>query len=526
MSIFSKIEKTVVPGNGFDLTHDRKLSGKIGRLIPTCVMDLIPGDKFTIDTAAMVRFAPLVAPVMHQVAVYFHYFFVPNRLVWPNWEDFITGGENGLNASVWPNFTINVGANISTGNLNDYMGIPTKIGGITVNNRVVSAIPWAAYQKIYNEYYRDQNLIIAIPDTLIDGDNTVNAAAMQTLRKRAWQHDYFTSALPFTQKGPAVTIPIAGNAPIVYDLLNTQFQEVRDGTLPHAPIISSALGSVTAGIPSLTQITGNSPRQLDISGTHFADLSGATQSTINDLRRAFKLQEWLEKNARGGSRYIESISVHFGVQSSDRRLQRPEFIGGYRAPIKISEVLQTSALLTGTGIPTTTPQGTMTGHAVGIGGSGKISYQAEEHGYIMGIMSVMPRSAYQQGIPKHLLRNDRFDYYWPEFAHIGEQPIEEQEIFQREGENGTRLFGYTPRYAEYKYIPSTVHGDFRTTLDFWHMGRIFATPPALNQNFIECNFEEVDRIFAVTDGSDNLWCHILNEVKAYRKMPIFGTPKF
>lgn len=513
MSIFSKIEKTKVKSNIFDLSHDRKFSGKMGKLIPTLVMDLVPGDQVTLNSSLFMRFAPLVAPVMHQVSAYVHYFFVPNRLVFPQWEDFITGGEDGKDSTTWPYFSLAVEES-ATGSIWDYMGLPEWSSDHIVE---VSAIPFAAYNLIYNEYYRDQNLVERLDVDLDPGQN--DTALYGTLQNRAWHHDYFTSALPWTQKGAAVTLPLGSTAPIVYDDFPNNNQIVRQPSTSD-PIPDAVLGSSNDSFAYLYDTDSDGVVNIDLNNSHYADLSAATAATINDLRRAFKLQEWLEKNARGGSRYIESIAVHFGVQSADRRIQRPEFIGGFRAPVKISEVLQNAPATE----EVTTPQGNMAGHAVSVGGSERFSYFAEEHGYIIGIMSVMPKTAYQQGIPKHFLRRDKFDYYWPEFANIGEQPIEKQELYV-DSSDPTGTFGYTPRYAEYKYMNSSVHGDFRTTLDFWHMGRKFSSEPALNQDFIEMDYTEVDRIFAVEDDSDHLWCHVLNDVKARRKMPFFGTPK-
>jgi len=211
--------------------------------------------------------------------------------------------------------------------------------------------------------------------------------------------------------------------------------------------------------------------------------------------------------------------AHFGVRSSDARLQRPEFLGGSATPITISEVLQTSA-----NSSQPSPQGNMAGHGVSVGSSNYVTYRCEEHGYIIGIMSVMPKTAYQQGIPKHFTKFDKFDYYWPSFANIGEQPIYNKELYYDNASTDDEVFGYTPRYAEYKYIPSTVHGEFRSSLDFWHMGRIFASKPSLNQDFIECDADEVDRVFAVSEGQEHLYVYLHNEVKATRLMPYFGTP--
>ena len=521
MSIFIKIEKTHVKSNTFDLSHDRKFSTGMGRLTPVFLTDLVPGDKITVKSSAMVRFAPLVAPVMHLINVYVHYFFVPNRLLWPNWEKFITGGEDGLDNTVWPYFSKDK-FDINNADLHDYLGMPI----LSVDEQQFSAMPAMAYWRIWYDYYRDQNLQQADDEILNDGSNNARWFKLKNLKLRAWQHDYFTSALPFTQKGPAAMVPIAGQAPVIAkpfgDIENNQTaRKYVDGTVQTGADLGTATG---VGIDGHIQDTTSGNRvYIDLEESHYADLTAATAgATIDTLRRAFKLQEWLEKNARGGSRYIESIAVHFGVQSSDQRLQRPKFLGGFKAPIKVSEVVQTAP-------PTEdaqgdTPLATMSGHAIGMGGGQHISHYAEEHGYIMGIMSVMPKTAYFQGIPKHFLRKDRFDYYWPEFAHIGEQAIENKELYAQHSDPDG-VFGYTPRYAEYKFINSSVHGDMRGSLDFWHLGRRFASEPALNEDFITVGNDEVKRIFAV-DDNQHLWCHILNDVKANRKMPVFGTPSF
>ena len=534
MSIFSKVAMPRPPSNTFDLSNDRKFSGRIGELMPISVMECVPGDKFSIKSTNLTRFAPLITPIMHKASVYCHFFFVPTRILWPNWEEFITAGESGLagpGGTPDVNFPVITGVGGATGPTNsslaDYLGLPS--GSATVPkpmvNTAVSAVPFAAYNKIYNDYYRDENLITTkLIDECNDGEQTVNTQGQflnTAIQKRAWQHDYYTSALPFTQRGPEATIPLGGTAPLRYvDAAppgqDYQFMRspVSQGgqTIPNMTqnLQSSSSGSMWNGVQDIN---------LDITATHDVDLSGATASSINELRRAFRLQEWLERNARGGARYIEIIMAHFGVMSSDARLQRPEFLGGSSTPITISEVLQTSD-----NSSELSPQGNMAGHGVSVGQSDYVSYKCEEHGYIMGIMSVMPMTAYQQGIPKHWSKFDKFDYYWPSFANIGEQPITNQELFHTDQiTSDAETFGYTPRYAEYKYIPSTVHGEFRDSLNFWHMGRIFTNAPALNADFIECDYEEVKRVFAAPD-QEHLYVYLHNEVKATRLMPYFGTP--
>ncbi len=528
MSIFNEILINKPKSNTFNLSHDRKMSMQMGTLTPTLVMDVLPGDKIKLNSTQMLRFAPMIAPVMHRIDVFTHFFFVPNRLTWSNWEDFITGGEDGLDNSVFPYIKCD-SETTQPGSLTDYLGIPILPGAPgTVFQSEVSALPFAAYSLIFNEYYRDQNLIAKRPYELVDGfQGDAQSKLLQNLQNRAWQHDYFTSALPWTQKGPEATIPIAGAAPIMNDTSGTSYKlpQLIDESLPRTVVANQAISStgdgyMTAGNPGTTNYG-----TLDLSDSHYADLSNATSSSINDLRQAFRLQEFLEKNARGGSRYIEVIKSHFGVTSSDARLQRPEYLGGGKSPVTISEVLQTSE----SGVASTdpTPQGNMAGHGINVGGSNNFSYYAQEHGYIIGIMSVMPKTAYFQGIPKHFKKFDKFDYYFPSFAHLGEQPITTEEIYAQSTIKDESVFGYTPRYAEYKHMLSSVHGEFRTTLEFWHMARKFDSQPYLNEEFINC--DPTERIFAVqgteTDPVEQIYAHIFHDLKATRLMPYFGTPK-
>jgi len=505
-NLFNSIKLTKPKSNSFDLSHDVKLSTQMGQLTPILTLECVPGDKFNLGCESLVRFAPLIAPVMHRMDVTMHYFFVPNRLVWSNWEKFITDANSGLVSPYI--FSANFEAQYqnptqagTAGKTADYLGLPTPPNGSF--NTQVSAIPFAAYQCIYNEYYRDQNLQAPINYKLSDGSNDGSFDRVRelcNLRNRSWEHDYFTASLPFAQKGQAVDIPLGsidGNVEVFYD---------------------NASGTTLNGTPASINVQGQPA--ADITNDRlYAKTDGVDiePTTINDLRRAYRLQEWLEKNARGGTRYIESILSHFGVRSSDARLQRPEYITGVKTPVVISEVLNT------TGEDGGLPQGNMAGHALSISSGKSGSYYCEEHGYIIGIMSVMPKTAYQQGIPRTFLKNDTLDYYFPSFANIGEQAVEKQELFAYTV-NKNDTFGYVPRYAEYKYMPSRVAGEFRTTLDYWHLGRIFATEPNLNSTFIECTPEQTTRIFAVEDGTDPLYCHVYNKIQAVRPMPKFGTP--
>jgi len=496
----------------FDLSHDVKLSLDMGNLVPILALECIPGDKHTISCESLLRFAPLVSPVMHRYDVTMHYFFVPNRILWPNWEKFITNTKDE-DTNLLPAFpTLAIMADNTTqeiGSLADYLGIPYNLLDDNTANHAINALPFAAYQCIYNEYYRDQNLIKEIDYKLVDGDNS-GKSDLWTLRRRAWEHDYFTACLPFAQKGEAVQIPLGD---ITFDDQNpnpSTYVRAMDGQ-----VIAGGQNNLVSRIDGKTGITGAVPQSVIIDNSANLEVS---PTSINDLRRAFRLQEWLEKAARGGSRYIEWIKTMFGVTSSDKRLQRPEYITGTKSPVVISEVLNT----TGTN---ELPQGNMSGHAVSVTSGQYGSYYCEEHGYIIGIMSVLPKPAYMQGLDRHWLKtDDPTQYFFSSFANIGEQEVYNKEILAyTDQQNNT--FGYIPRYAEYRYMPNRVCGNFRTDLNFWHQARIFSEVPALNEQFVQCLPDK--RIFAVTlDNVNSLYAQVYNKITSVRPLPKYGTPTF
>lgn len=509
-NIFNTIAINKPRGNWFDLTHDVKLSLNMGELVPIFVMDCVPGDKVKISAENVMRLAPMIAPLMHRVNVFCHYWFVPNRILWSKWEQFITGdypnSSEGTSSDITSPFVM-FGDGSAYSRLANYMGVPLNAGNggnpDQTQDTALSALPFAAYQKIYDDVYRDQNMItqlIAPGDYAVtSGDNSANWAMLGQLRGRAWEHDYFTACLPFAQKGANVSIPLTGSDVPVYSN-----QAAGGANINTTPASTVSLGFVPSENPAIN------PNEL------YADTSQMTgTATMNDLRRAEALQKWLEANARGGTRYQEHIKHMFGVFSSDKRLQRPEYITGSVSPIVISEVLNT----TGT---TDLPQGNMSGHGLGVTSGYQGSYFCEEHGWIIGILSVMPKTCYQQGIPRMFSRETPLDYAWTQFANIGEQEVLVKEVYGFTGDSDD-TFGYLPRYSEYKYMPSRVCGDFQTSLNFWHMGRIFDNQPSLNEAFITS--DPTQRIFAVEDETNKLWAHHLNKVQAYRLLPKYGTPR-
>lgn len=553
-NIFNSIRLKRPKRNVFNLSYENKLTLNMGELVPIMNMPVVPGDKFRVNTEMLVRLAPLVAPMMHRVNVYTHYFFVPNRLVWNEWEDFITKGIDGTDAPVLPFFSLD-GSDMSNtarrglysdGSLWDYLGLPSvnKVGtvvnpvqspnGVNLsNNFKVSCIPFRAYQLIYNEYYRDQNLTDPVDISLASGVMSGDAVtALLTLRRRAWEKDYFTSALPWLQRGPDVTVPVGGAfGDVTVDPAagNQRFVD-KNGNV-FLPATTEGTGMIQMGesghTPSVVGqlFTGDNQGQFASQSRVWFDPNGTLKVngdeagiSIQDLRTSNALQRWFERNARGGSRYIEQILAHFGVRSSDARLQRPQFLGGGKMPIAVSEVLQTSST------DDTSPQANMAGHGISAGVNNGFQHYFEEHGYVIGLMSILPRTGYQQGVPRDFTKFDNMDFYFPEFAHLSEQEIKNQELYVSDDpvyNEGT--FGYTPRYAEYKYKDSEAHGDFRGNLSFWHLNRIFNDKPNLNTTFVECN--PSNRVFATSDTQDDkFWIQIYQDIKALRLMPKYGTP--
>lgn len=497
----------------FSLSHYKLLSMNQGDLVPIGLTEVLPGDSIQHATSALVRVSPLAAPVMHPVHARIHHWFVPHRLVWEDWEDFITGGPQGTSTPSFPTIAMpaSTGADISS--LADYLGVPTGVADLEV-----SALPFRGYALIFNEWYRDQDLVTALTIDLTSGtDTTTNT----TLQQCAWEKDYFTSSRPWTQKGPTVSLPLGTEAPVLgigklsatYASGSTTVYE-SDGTQSAynpAALINPASANEEFYVES-----------QDISGTRYpnirADLTNASAATVNELRLAMALQRYEEARARYGSRYTEYLR-YLGVRSSDARLQRPEYLGGGKQTIQFSEVLQTAPVFDSASEELLGDVGDLKGHGIAAMRSNRYRRFFEEHGYIFSFMSVKPRTVYAQGLPRTWNRRTKEDFWQKELQHIGQQEVLNKELYaQHSTPNGT--FGYQDRYDEYRRMESSIAGEFRGTLDYWHMARIFGSEPALNADFVKAN--PTDRVYAST-STDQLYVMASHSIQARRLLAQTGT---
>lgn len=452
----------------FSLSNTKLLSCDLGELVPCGLTEILPGDSIQQATNCLVRFAPLLAPVMHTTRISLSHWFVPHRLVWENWEDFITGGPDGNDDSEFPTIVTPASTGFAVGSLADYLGVPTGVA-----DQPVSALPFRGYALIWNEWYRDQDLQSKLTIDLTAGVDTTTSVALQNA---AWEKDYFTTARPWEQKGPAITIPIGDTAPITgFGVRTTAAASTNQSAItPQASTDWTTQPTWFADLAVRAQSIGgpNGSNRPQV----FADLSNASAVTVNLLREALALQRYEEARARFGSRYVEYLR-YLGVRSSDARLQRPEFLGGGTYPVQFSEVLQTAE--------GTDPVGELRGHGIGAARSNRFRRYFEEHGYLFSFLTVKPKTIYASGLWRTWNRRTKEDFFQKELQHIGQQAVLNKEVrLAHATPDGT--FGYTDRYAEYRTAESSIAGEFRTTLDHWHFARQFSSDPALNETFIKC----------------------------------------
>lgn len=557
---FSQIPNSPIQRSVFDRSHDYKTTLDSGYLIPFFVDEVLPGDTFKLRVNAFVRMNTLIAPFMDNVFMDTFFFFVPTRLVWDNWQRFCGEQKNPGDSTDFLIPSLSGTNTFTNGSIYDYFGLPT---GVPINpaNTPINSLPFRAYNLIYNEWFRDENLIDSIPVPTGDGPDAISN---YTLRKRAKRHDYFTSALPWPQKGPSVDVGLTGNAPVVgfgngnaWELrspigstvtwsLNTPTSGSNLG-IKYTPLQGNENGQPLLALPSaangnklgfqnqsqegvyspLTSLSGNGSLtftnfNLYPSGGNsvYADLSDVSAITINDLRQAFQIQKFYEKWARGGSRYTETLRVMFNVISPDARLQRPEYLGGTHSRVNVVPTAQTSST------DSVSPQSNLS--AFGVLGDSAHGFNKSfvEHGYVIGLVCLRADITYQQGLNRMWSRRQLFDFYWPTLAHLGEQVVYNKEIYTQGTADDNGVFGYQERYAEYRYKPSMITGKLRSTdsqtLDVWHLAQKFDTLPKLNQDFIEEN-PPINRVIAV-QNEPQFFADFWFDLKTSRPMPVYSVP--
>lgn len=512
---FSQIPRAEIQRSSFNRSHGYKTTFDSGYLVPFYVDEVLPGDTFNLKCTLFARLATPIVPFMDNMFMETFFFFVPNRLLWDNWQKFNGEQENPGDSTDFLIPTIKNTGSFAVGSIADYFGIPTG-----VNNLEVNALPFRAYNLIYNEWFRDENLQDSLPVEKGDGPDDV---ASYNLVRRGKRHDYFTSALPWPQKGPGVEIPLGTSAPIV-GISNGSLTNLLTTTATNLGSYSLSEGANTYAFGSVGQASVGKASLSNIlvgdSSSVYADLTTATAYTINSLRQAFQVQRLYERDARGGTRYTEILRAHFGVISPDARLQRPEYLGGSSSPININPVQQTSAT---TDI---TPQGNLAAFGLTSSKIHGFTKSFVEHGYIIGLVNVRADLTYQQGLQRLWSRQTRFDFYWPALAHLGEQAVLNKEIYAQGTAADDEVFGYQERYAEYRYYPSLITGKFRSTyaqpLDMWHLSQKFDSLPTLSAQFIEDN-PPVSRVIAVQDEPQFLLDTYFS-LNCVRPMPVYSVP--
>jgi hypothetical protein len=513
MSVFQSVQGLRPGRSVFDLSYEKKFTCDMGELIPVMHDNVVPGDVFDIGYEHMVRAQPLAAPIMHPVYITGHYFFIPWRALctymekeWGDstfdFERFATGDEDGDDAQTVPTWDTGGGANDGEGTLWDYFGYPLEADND--NARPVSFKHWS-YTWVWNEFYRDFNI-----DTATDPEDTVS------ILKARWEKDYFTSCLPWQQRGtsPAITGTLSGTLDVTGD--GTNAPHFTDGTEIDSPKFTSGQGIMywnDGNAASTGEAYWSDPNlQVDISaGT-------VTSTDIESLRLSSAIQRFMELSARTGARYTEHLNAFFGVAPRDDRLQRPEYIGGFKDWLVVSEVIQTAA--TDTNTSSQTPQGTMVGHAISVSGGHICKYRVQEYGHILALFCIRPKTLYHQGIDRQDLFSTRYELYNPMFAGLAEQEVLTRELYC-DGANELTVFGYQGKYDEYRYRPSRVCGDFHADYDQWHMCRQFGAQPQLNSSFLECSPRDDWKASSAEDG---FLVSFGNRIRAIRPMPFRANP--
>lgn len=574
--IFTTVPIDRVKKSRFDLSHEVKTTTQMGKLTPILCKEVVPGDNVRLSTQGFIRTAPLVAPVYHRIDSYIHHFFVPIRIITAGfqqdniWEKFITGGKNGTDTTVLPYITMDDLFNppyvdsdsqylaaFGPSSIWAYMGLPalTTIGyptlasieGQALSTQKISILPFAALSRIAVDFFLDENYISTELENsqppLHEGQYVMATAADRAFvqnwvmgmkvaatwtdgtYRRAYEKDYFTSALPWAQRGGEVLIPM--EAEVNYSDISTVYNSDTDAPISNTDLLlgtndASSVAPSPAGQTVSKQALGDGAGPY-VRIENIEDISNST-ITINDLRTAIVVQRWLENNARAGYKYNEQITSHFGVTVPDYRLDRAEYLGGGRSPVQIGEVMATATSVDAE--DQTLPQGNMAGRGMSYQESNSFTYSCKEHGFIISIFSTIPRTGYYQGLGKMWTRTTKEDFLWPEFATLGEQVVKSDELWWDIAGTGLGTFGYQQRYAEYKYAPDTISGDFVDTLSFWTLARTFDDTMAQGENsmdFIQVDPAEQTRIFAVETG-DNLWCHFRHDLSIIRPLPYYSVP--